>query len=171
MASKSTTRTVINKTIFCPDKEQTIRIDGTVIKTVVETQSGRFDSYDTGFYVKIHSVENKNREDFKMYLSATTALSMSSHVLDQLRGLVSGNFEALTGSGGQNILRAGDMDGTLGVSMSIGDGHAMAILDHNSMRGFAELLKAVVYTVEAKMVDMKSKDDYRKWKKQQVKGR
>ncbi len=170
MANKSTTRTVVNKTIFCPNKEQTIRIDGTVIKTIVETPTGKFDNFDTGFYIKIHSHANKDTEDFKVYLSASTTLSLASHVLDQMRGLVSTNFEALTGTGGLNILRAGMFGEKMGVSISIGDANSFAPLDGNGMRGFAELLKIIVASVEAKMIDTKSKDDYRKWKKQQSRG-
>ena len=161
--NKSNTRTVVNKTLFCVDKVNTIRIDGTVIKTNVPTQNGKFANYETGYFIKLHNHANKDREDARVYLGPSTALAMASHILDQLAGRTEGNFEALVGNGGNNILRAGIINQGPGISITIGAVETFGLLDINGLRGFAELMKIVVTNVEAKMIDAKSKDDYKKW--------
>ncbi len=163
MASNQNTITVVNKTIFCKDKEHTIKIDGTIIRTVVSSQNGSFINFESGYYIKVHNHSAKDNtqqkgEDLKVYLGPVAALAMASHILDQLRGSVEGNYEALTGKNGANIVRAGITNNGPGLSITIGGAESFGSLTINELRGFAELLKVTVANIEAKLIDAKAKD-------------
>lgn len=170
--NKSSRRIVVSKTIFSVDRENYIHIDGTVVKTNISTQNGKIANYETGYFIQLHNHINKDREDAGVYLEPYMALAMASHILDQLAGMVEGVFEAHIGNGGNYILRAGRLNQREGVSIVIGSVETFVELDTNGLRGFAELIKVVVSNVEARMIDAKSKDDYKKWQaSQKNKGR
>jgi len=157
MEPKTITHTVLNHTIFCTDKEHTIRIDSTIKVKTTPNPNGTspFVNYSTGFYIKVHNHAQKGGEDFKVYLTPETTLSLASHMLCQLDGTQGENYEALTGRGGTNILRAGITAKGPGLLITIGGNEAFAPLNNNMLRGFAELLKVTVANVEAGMLRMK----------------
>ncbi|HID35966.1 MAG TPA: hypothetical protein EYP39_01095 [Ghiorsea sp.] len=165
--SKSSRRTVVSKTIFCTNRKNYIHIDGTVVKTNISTENGKVANYETGYSIALHNHEHKDREDAVVYLDPSTALAMASHILDQLAGVVEGSFETLIGNGGNHTLIAGRLNQREGVSIIIGPIETFVELGANGLRGFAELMKVVVSNVEAKMIDAKSKDDYKKWQASQ----
>jgi len=165
--NKSSKRIVVSKTIFCTNRENYIHIDGTVVKTNISKENGKVANYDTGYFISLHDHANKDREDAVVYLEPSMALAMASHILDQLAGRVEGSFETPVGNGMNYTLRAGRFNQREGVSIVIGRIETFVNLGINNLRGFAELMKVIVSNVEAKMIDAKSKDDYKKWQASQ----
>ena len=152
---------VVSRTFFCSDKEHMIKIDAQVVGSIMnQGQNNQYIAFNTSFYLKIEKKDST--VPFVISLDAVMISALASHTLSQIDGFQDSNFEAPCGPGGTHIVRAGILRSGPGISMYIGGIEEYAPLDMTKLRGFAEMIKAIVIASEQRMAIARAKDENRR---------